>query len=309
MVDTIGIWISEQSIPHLDLLSELPLLLSSYKEYEDKAGRVYVKGKLGNLTIKINEEGVSIIGSIPKFMYGNNFQVAHRKAIYQFCEKCSDLLHLNIGKGKLYRMDIGMNLHTIHKPTLYYPYLGNLNRFKRLEQPDSIRYENKWRVLVVYDKQKQTMESRQKVPQAYWGMNILRMECRLPNTKSIKKHFPFAHQLGELWEKRVFDLMENSFKYIYYQINKVRAIKIDRAKVTTDNAFARQLQAIGMDHLGGYDKTLSLAKEIKQAGYFNCDKSYQRVRTRLKSLQLDYQESYPNEFIQELDTKVNGFTI
>ncbi len=309
MIDTVGIWFSGESLYHLDLLSQLPQRLTNVEEkYSSRSGDS-ITGNLENLRVRISNERVGIIGSVPKYVLGDNFQIADRKTIYQFCEKCSDVLHFNVGKGNLYRIDMGLNLETIHKPTLYYPYLGGLQHFKRLEQPDSIRYQNGVRNFVIYDKLKQTKAGSQKVPKAFWGKYIMRMEYRLPKTRSIKDHFPFASQLRELWEKQVFDKMENTFKEVYHQINKVHGIKIDRAIAKTDKAFARQLQALGMAQLGGYDRAIAFAKELKEGRYLNCDKSYQRMRTRLKNLQREYGESYPNDFIQELDALVNGFTI
>ena len=143
-------------------MAEIPEYLEDVTHtYKQNSDRQFVSGKLKSLQVYASEYGVSIEGSIPKFIFGNNFQIPGRKTIYQAIEKCNDRLHLNVGKGKLTRLDITYNLHTTHIPKTYFQFFGAARYLKRIEQPESLYYTNQSRLIHIYDKQKQAKRNRE----------------------------------------------------------------------------------------------------------------------------------------------------
>lgn len=126
MYDTIGMFLGN------NYLNE-GLFINSKESYNKETGEITITGTLENLRIKKNGNNVSIIGSLPKFYFGDNIQTLSRKDTQYAIEKISDLLKLPIDESKIFRLDIGNNFIMSLPLQNYYTCLGELSRFKKSE--------------------------------------------------------------------------------------------------------------------------------------------------------------------------------
>ena len=100
----------------------------------DSEHKYYVRGKLKNMTVFLNEGSVSVQGSLCKYFYGNNIETLSLTNTREALNQISADLSIDIHKARVTRIDFSTNIVTDYTPTIYYPYLGNLTRFQRFEQ-------------------------------------------------------------------------------------------------------------------------------------------------------------------------------
>ena len=112
----------------------------------------WTRGELDNLKVTMTSNTISVKGSICKYHFGNNLYTLSMKDTKEAINSISESLGLNMKKASVSRVDWSTNLSTTLPPTLYMPKLGDLSRFNRLENPNSIYYNQSAKRLLFYDK-------------------------------------------------------------------------------------------------------------------------------------------------------------
>jgi hypothetical protein len=80
------------------------------------------------MVIRRNNNSITVQGSLPKYLYGNNLQTLQRTDTGLIIEQLSDLISTDLSKARLQRVDFSTNIITEHKPQYYYRFLGDLTR-------------------------------------------------------------------------------------------------------------------------------------------------------------------------------------
>jgi hypothetical protein len=106
MLDTVHCWLSVERAGNVDLLAHVPNHLQSITAHLRPNGSEYLTGQIENLSVMVCDGGVSIKGSMPKFMFGDNFQLLTRQTSEQAVEKLSDVLGLPFKLAQVRRLDI-----------------------------------------------------------------------------------------------------------------------------------------------------------------------------------------------------------
>ncbi len=297
MYDTIGMFLGN------NYLNE-GLFINSKESYNKETGEITITGTLENLRIKKNGNNVSIIGSLPKFYFGDNIQTLSRKDTQYAIEKISDLLKLPIDESKIFRLDIGNNFIMSLPLQNYYTCLGELSRFKKSEiaNKQTLLYSTTSKSLQFYDKVNESKRTKQDIPEVFKQKNVLRYELQL------KKKIPGSLKLAEvrakhLYQENFYIKGINFWKDFYFLIQRVNRLKFTKESLTMVNArhllyqlAAMQVKAIGEDQL------LSMIEANKnQVKHRN---QVSRMRELVKSLSNEPEITEPNEAIKELDSKV-----
>lgn len=82
--------------------------LDKAKDHVDhETGEVCTFGSLEGLKVSIYTGGISIIGSLAKFLYPNNIYPLDRHGTRQAITKLSDSLHLDVADAKVTSMEFG----------------------------------------------------------------------------------------------------------------------------------------------------------------------------------------------------------
>jgi hypothetical protein len=297
MYDTIGMF-SENNYLNESLFS------NSRESYNKETGEITTTGTLENLRIKKSGNNVSIIGSLPKFYFGDNIQQLTRKDSEHAIEKVSDLLKLPMKESAIFRLDIGSNFILNLPLQNYYTCLGELSRFKKSEiaNRQSLLYTTTTKTLQFYDKVNEVKRTKQTIPELFNQKYVLRYELQL------KKKIPGSLKLPEvkakhLYQENFYIKGINFWKDFYFLIQRINRLKFNQESLTMVNArtllyqlAAMQVKAIGEDQL------LSMIEANKnQVKHRN---QVSRMRELVKSLSNEPEITEPNEAIKELDSKV-----
>ena len=297
MFDTVGMFLGNSYLKE-------SLINNSKESYDKSTGEVILTGTLENLRIKNRGNNISIIGSLPKFYFGDNIQTLSRKDTQITIEKITDLLNLPIDESKIFRLDIGNNFIMNLPLQNYYTCLGELSRFKKSEiaNKQTLLYSTTSKSLQFYDKVNEAKRTKQNIPEVFKQKNVLRYELQL------KKRIPGSLKLPEvrakhLYQENFYIKGINFWKDFYFLIQRVNRLKFTKESLTMVNArhllyqlAAMQVKAIGEDQL------LSMIEANKnQVKHRN---QVSRMKELVKSLSNEPEITEPNEAINELDSKI-----
>jgi len=302
MYDTINMYynILDNPAPTIEKLFEH--CNNKSEHYNVKNDSSYLQGNLKNMRVTYNESSISIKGSLCKYFYGNNIDTLNLTTTREALAQISADLSLDINKASVSRIDFSTNIVTDFTPTIYYPYLGELSRFERCEQPNSIYYNQEAKKLLFYDKIAEAKKKQMPIPKHHIGDNLLRYELVLNKgiSRYLKYNGLFVQDLGseELFKK----LLHIWYSY-YQQIQKhSKTIKImaDNIKTPKDvetrifNALVRR----------NPKEVQRFLLELKAKDVFEHKEYYSRLNSKIRNIQKT--QAVENDLIEELSSKIEG---
>jgi len=172
MYDTIDMRLGIEEAQEVDLLHDIPGRLTNYNNitFND---RDIVTGNLGSLRVSVSNKAIKIKdSSLCKWYLGDNFQGLSRGDTRHAIERLSDLLRLPMDRAVVTRIDAAANLIMKHEKGVYFNHLGNLQYFKRLEQPNGLYYSTINKILLFYEKVHEQTDKGQPVPEMYRGRDV-----------------------------------------------------------------------------------------------------------------------------------------
>jgi len=302
MYDTINMYynILDNPAPSIEKLFEHCNNKSEHYNVRDDSS--YLQGNLKNMRVTLNDSSISVKGSLCKYFYGNNIDTLNLTNTREALNQISADLSIDIHKASVSRIDFSTNIVTDFTPTIYYPYLGQLSRFERYEQPNSIYYNQKAKRLLFYDKIEEAKNKGMTIPKQHIGDNLLRYELVLNSDvpRYLKYNGLYALDLGseELFKK----LLHIWYSY-YQQIQKhSKTIKImaDNIKTPKDvetrifNALVRR----------NPKEVQRFLLELKAKDVFEHKEYYSRLNSKIRNIQKT--QIVENDLIDELSSKIEG---
>ena len=158
--------------------------LDKAKDHVDhETGEVCTFGSLEGLKVSIYTGGISIIGSLAKFLYPNNIYPLDRHGTRQAITKLSDSLHLDVADAKVTSMEFGRAFVMRHPVENYLSKLGDTPKLLRYHfdvgtlyyKPQSPRQH---KVLAFYDKKADARVKGMVLPDGFDNANLLKYEMR-----------------------------------------------------------------------------------------------------------------------------------
>lgn len=283
--------------------------LDSAKEQIDKqTGEVKTFGCIEGLKVSISAGGLSIIGSLPKFLFGSNVYPLNKRAAAQALEKLADILHIQVSEADVKGIEFGANYLMKRPVAEYLSKLGTMPRFDRLQvAANSIRYGGKGKqqpkVFAFYDKIAEAATKGMEYPEDL--ENLLRYEIRL------NKRLPYQLSVPEvkastLTEPDFYRQMVKYYQDSYFSISKLNQVKTDvmsEIKTPTD-AFnvlvARLLNQADQNQIEGF------LDELKQAGVFADRKNYSRLKAKIQEVAHKANITISDDLIKELDDEIKN---
>ena len=125
----------------------------------------------------LNDENLTIYGSVPKFIHGNNFQGVTKDQVFDAFDNLGEVIGADLYQGKVTRVDYASNIFMDHPPKLYYKFFGNSHKFKRLEFSSNIAWQgtrNQARYKTIEDKTAWAKDTRNQIPELFHDKNIIR---------------------------------------------------------------------------------------------------------------------------------------
>lgn len=302
MFDTVNFWIDRAMVGGETFT--IAQYLTDITEYSSERG-YSISGRTGDYSIYLNESGISMKGSLPKFLLSDNIHTLSRAGARDAINKLSDEIHLPIKLAKVTRVDVSTILPMKREPNEYYTLLGDKPHFKRLQATkDTLYYNTIKKQLIFYNKKAEAKAKGVIIPAGFEGANLLRVEARY--LSRLSKQFNLIEITGAtLTDEKFYTGMVKRWGDEYFSIDKLKSLSImdvTNIKTVTDAknmAFAMLLQKEGQSFIDTY------IAELKAKKTYSDPKSYTRVKKGLNELIAASTETDQNELIKELDQAVN----
>jgi hypothetical protein len=297
MYDSVTIWV--HNVSNSDVLDVLQDVKTTTIW---QTGEVQLRGRLGNLTVSVRGGGISVYGSLPRFVHGSNFPLLPRGDVRGVVSALQDALGLGLERARVSRLDFAEDLE-LNRPVMeYLQCLGTLPRYNvaRFGDGESVSYRNSLRCLEFYDKLREMTCKRDVVPPEFSGKYFLRYEVRF--TKRLDHQFGRHVVVSDLWDREFYSKLSSRWRDLYLGIPKTKEVagevSLDSPRVMEKASAFR-----GLKYLGG-EACLAgqIADEAKQKNLTRVQK--QRLRSKLRQIADAAPGSKDFAVIRELDGKI-----
>lgn len=309
MYDKVKLWIDRAMVGE-----QYPTLANNLdgarQETDLQTGEIKTFGHLEGLKVSVFVGGVSVVGSLAKYLYGNNVYPLGRHTTAQAVEKLSDALHIQADNINVTGLEFGDNFLMKRPVPEYLAKLGDIPRLERVQiTPNSVRYEGTGKLhpqtFVFYDKIADATAKEMTYPEGLKGANMLRYEMRLNGRLS--------HQLriqevtaSTLYQLPFYRMMVRRYQDTYFSVKKLNQVKVDvmsEIKTVTDafNVFvARLINKTDPIQIGGF------LDELKDAGVFDDRKNYTRLKNKIQEIATKANITVSDELMRELDDDIKN---
>lgn len=303
MPDTLHMYLPIERIPSLDF-KVIAKATNRHQYHFDEDGIMSLSGNIKNLKTYVSKSGVSIKGSLPKYIRAQNFDSISLFELEDFISNISIITQLPWHEANIRRLDIGYTILTDYPPNMYYSFLGEVPRLIKLVQPDSIIWRNKseTRSLNMYDKIREAKSDRMPIPNHFKGTNSLRFESRYFKDQISKVLNQYVH-VGDLCKRDLFEKLPDIWYSEFQLINKVDTFELDYFNMQTPNDFIKAIEVFGVRQLG-FEKSMSAINLLKANKAFSGKVAYSRSRKRVREAFKGDSKVYKNSLITELNQKM-----
>lgn len=305
--DKVTLWISRDFAKHD--ISKMADRLNIGKVSEDiKTGVITMTGTMKGMSLYIKPNGISIIGSLPKFLYDDNIHPLTRKTTGEAIAALSEGLGFDIGNALVTGLEFGMNFPVSNPVSDYLLKLGELDRMLRYKFSQStLYYKPKGRkqpkVLCFYDKVADAKAKGMSIPAGFEDTNILKYEMRLKGRLShqLKVDNITASTLSDRgFYKMLIGLYQSYYRAIYKQ-KQTNNDDMNNVKSVSD---ALELLFGRLLNEGEQGKIDDFINELKQNKVFDNRNYYTRLKGKLKTFASKAGGGLDDELIKELDNDV-----
>ncbi len=302
MYDTVNMTLYQSDCPNTDFLHSVPPQIEVSNVGKNMYGE-YITGSLGGkLDIRITERSVKICdNSICKYYLRDNFQTLSRGDTKRAIEQISDCLKLPFDRANLTRIDVAQNFVMRYEEKLYYPYLGELPYFNRLEQDNGLYYKNGRKTSLFYGKEYEQKVKGNLIPELYKDKNVLRYEYRLLKRLGETLNEPEV-KAYMLYDEVFYSKIVRMWKENYLKIHKLKS-KINAMPPTNSKkGFIENLAYMTISDIG-QPQVLKKIKEWQSMNAITKKQAYD-LRKGVKEISKVTFDEQGNELIQELDKKI-----
>lgn len=312
MYDKLKIWIDRGNTRgrYLDILNCLDKVHTLTIEQTGEA-RSY--GSLEGLKVSVYERGISIVGSLPKYLYPNNLYTLDIKTTRDAILKLSDALHIDIGLSKITGLEFGTHFVMTYPVEQYLYLLGDAARLKRVQYADNTLYycskgARQYKNHIFYDKVAETAQKGGLLPPCYTESNLLRYELRY--TSRLPQQLKANEVTGAtLYDSVFYKSMVKRYLDVYSSISKKQNIKTNAmSEIKTvsdayDALVAKLINQADPSEIESYLKTLRDNKVFKEPAY------YTRLKRKLLAVSSKAEITERSELIRELDNEIKNTSI
>lgn len=114
-----------------------------------------VPDRIRNIKVSLHDRGLSISGSLPKYLWSQNIDFPKPEDIYDAFEAWSEEIGIDVSKAKVTQLDIAGCIKVLFDTNIYFSYLGQARYYERfIYSGRSLYYSNQLRKIIIYDKLK-----------------------------------------------------------------------------------------------------------------------------------------------------------
>lgn len=274
-------------------------------QIDNQTGEVRTFGSLGSLKVSIYGGGLSVVGSLPKYLNGgSNVLPLDRHATAEAVAKMSDALHLDIGEADVRSLEFGTIFMMNHEVSAYLDRLGDMPRFDRCRATaTSLYYRGKGvrqlKTFNLYDKLAEAKEKGMPYPSYLEGNNLLRYEMRLNGCLGQQLKEPPV-KTSTLYDRLFYTKIVGLYQKSYYSIQKFKQSKANAMgdiETVGDafNVFVARLMSKNPE------EAATFLSELKRADVFSDRKCYTRLKNKMEEVAAKIDAPVADELIRELD--------
>lgn len=309
MYDKVKLWIDRVIVG--EQYPTIANYLDSAKQETDlQTGEVKTFGNLEGLKVSIFVGGLSVVGSLPKYLYGSNVYPLDRYTTAQAIEKMGDALHIPIGEATVTGVEFGTNFLMMHQVPDYLAKLGNMPRLSRYHfEPSTLYYKGTGKqqpkVFAFYDKMADATAKGMPYPKDMKGANLLKYEMRLNGRLPQQLGVPEV-KASTLTETPFYRIMVKRYQDSYFSISKLYQVKtnvMSEIKTVSDayDVFvARLISQTDQTQIGGF------LDELREAAVFEDRKNYSRLKKKIQEVATKANITVSDELMKELDDEIRN---
>ena len=279
-------------------------------QIDHETGEVCTFGSLEGLKVSIYTSGISITGSLSKYLHSNNIYPLDRHSTAQAVEKLSDSLHISFNEAKVTGLEFGTQFVMKHQVSDYLSRLGDMPKLLRYHfDVGSLYYKPKGKrqskVFAFYDKKADAVAKDMILPLGFEEANLLKYEMRINGRLPQQLGLPEV-TASTLSEKTFYHSMVKRYQENYFAISKLNQIKtdvMDEIKTVSD-AFdvfvARLITQSNQTQIAGF------LEELKGAKVFDDRKCYSRLKKKIQEVATKADITVSDELIKELDDEIKN---
>ena len=308
MYDKVSFWVDRAATG--GQYEAIAAYLDAPKEQTDlSTGEITLFGGVGGLKVTRHTAGVSIVGSLPKFLYdGSNIPALDRHTTAQAIERISDTLHFDMSVAKVTGFEFGRTFIMQHPVSAYLVRLGEMKRRERVAVAHTLYYQHRGEaqpdMVCFYDKVVEARKSGIAMPVGLDEGNLLRYEIRYKGRLPQQMNCPKV-EASTLAEKGFYGQMVRLYLERYLSIKKINMDLVDMGRIKNVNDAINVLLALCLHKLEQDEAALFL-EEMKASNVFNDKKYYTRYKNRIKDAMEKAGKFTADTLIKELDDEVRN---
>jgi predicted N-acetyltransferase YhbS len=263
-------------------------------------------GHLGNIKIHQNINGVTVTGSIAKYLNGENMTPLSRKGVEAAVKKLEADIGLGLGAAVVTQIEISKTCIVKQCPSEYMRLFGDPPRYGRHEYRcggmiESVEYSTHQGsyALCVYDKAAEMKRNGAEIPENFKTGNSLRVEYRIERRQGIKARFGHDLTASDLYEYETYRKLQRLFLENYKAIPKIgRVVFVDRAGRITPAELEKR-EAAAFREMNP-DTHRAVIQTLREDGALDA-KTMERIKG-MERRGRDYALSDASPLIDELDS-------
>ena len=272
-------------------------------------------GRLENLNISVYNSGVSIKGSLAKFMYSDNIVSLSKRTTKEAICKLSDSLNINLAEANLTELEIGSNFLMQHPINRYLdllkeaPYLNSIRTtldtlYFRSQGRARGRVGKNNKVLCFYDKIKEVENREGLIPDVYANQNVLRYEIRY-NGRIARQLRTSEVTAGLLYSDKLYNHIKKEYVNNYNSIVKTNYMMSNSSNIkTVTDAFNLLFAKL----INEKDNQVidSFINDLKSQDTFEDRKYYTRLKNKLNEVAIITVDKTNQDLAKELDDEIKN---
>ncbi len=262
-------------------------------------GYMETQGRIGNLQITLTPSQAKIIGSLNKFVKGNNYESASKEELTEGIKVLSDTLCINVEEMKVLRVDIGFCYDMQKEPSKYIETIQELKGHKRKQRENTLYLEQGKRAFVVYDKNKEQRDKRQEIPAKYAGRNILRAEVRIKKGVEKQLRIKTLKELLKIYEEIESEVIKLTENIKYLEMKEADLNNLESKKEIKDLGLLALIEKCG-----GIGNAVEVIRAKYKEGKINKQDRDRTIR-EMREIVAKYQDN-GSDTIQELKDKIKN---
>lgn len=279
-------------------------------QIDHETGEICTFGSLEGLKVTIYTGGISIIGSLAKFLYPNNVYPLNRHSTAQAIEKLSDSLHLSVEAATVSGLEFGQAFVMKYPVESYLSKLGNMPKLLRYHFDVGTLYykprgKQQPKVFAFYDKKADAMAKGMALPVGFKDANLLKYEMRLNGRLPQQMGVPEV-TASTLSESGFYRQMVKRYQDSYFSISKQNQIKTDVMSEIKTVSDAFDVLVARLINQSDQTQIATFLEELKEAKVFEDRINYTRLRKKIQAVAAKAGVTVSDDLVKELDDEIKN---